>query len=141
MASTVQTAIVGSQAAVRHARFSGVSVRAPRSRANSRANSRLNASYKVTFKIPGEDDITIDCPEDTYMLDAFEEAETGFELPSSCRAGSCSSCLGLLEGGTVDQDEQSFLDEEQMGQGYILTCVAYPQSDCVVATDKESDLY
>lgn len=43
--------------------------------------------------------------------------------------------------GTVNNDDQSFLDEDQLAQGYILTCVAYPTSDVKIATDKEDDLF
>ena len=95
------------------------------------------AEYKITLKTP-EGEHEIECDEDLAIVDAAEDQ--GVNVPYYCRNGSCSVCTGKLVSGTIDQEDQLLLDDEQVEEGYVLTCVAKPTSDCVIETNKEDEL-
>ncbi|MBT03477.1 MAG: ferredoxin [Crocinitomicaceae bacterium] len=96
------------------------------------------ASFKIELRMPnGIKKFT--CPDDEYILEAAEQS--GVDMSYSCRAGACSTCVGNIVEGTVDQSDQSFLDDIQIKKGYALLCVAYATSDLIIKTDCEEELW
>lgn len=96
------------------------------------------AAYQVTLITP-EGDKVVYVSKDECILDAAEKQDV--VLPHSCRSGACSSCVGLLKSGTVNQEDQTLLDEAQLEAGFALMCTSYPTSDCVIETHQEERFY
>ncbi|MEQ9902296.1 2Fe-2S iron-sulfur cluster-binding protein [Pectobacterium aroidearum] len=87
-----------------------------------------------------EREIQFSCTDDTYILDAAEEAGVR-DLPYAGRMGTDSSSAARLLSGKVDQRDGSFLNERQKAAGFFLTDTSYPLSDCVVQFSVEAELY
>ena len=86
------------------------------------------ADFKVTILSDGVETV-INCPDDQYILDAAEE--NGIDMPYSCRAGACSTCAAKITVGSIDQSDQSFLDDDHIAAG-LPCCVFRIQSVTVL---------
>ena len=86
-------------------------------------------SLTVTLK-PAERSFTVD--RDERILAAA--IRQGIGLPYGCRDGACGSCkCRLLEGRVIHgAHQQKALSADEETAGFILTCCATPQTDCVV---------
>ena len=74
---------------------------------------------------------------DGQQFDAWREQsllvsleQGGIDWPSSCRNGTCRTCIAqVLEGQVRCEIEWPGLSAEEKSAGYALPCVAYPCSD------------
>ena len=97
-------------------------------------------THKVRLLDKSNDiDATIECDQNVFILDAAEEQ--GIDLPYSCRAGACGSCTGKIIKGSTDQSQQTLLTDDQVREGFVLTCSAHPTSDCTILVNQEEQLY
>lgn len=72
-----------------------------------------------------------DAQSNQTLLTALEQG--GIDWPSSCRNGTCRSCIGQLVDGQVRYEiEWPGLSAEEKAKGYALPCVAYPCSDLLL---------
>ena len=63
----------------------------------------------------------------------------GIELPSSCRNGTCRTCICRLTSGAVTyRIEWPGLSADEKREGWILPCVAHALSDVVIDAPKAS---
>ena len=72
-----------------------------------------------------------DCEPGRTLLQSAEAA--GVELPSSCRNGTCRTCICQLVAGSIRHViEWPGLSAEEKAEGWILPCVAEAQSDLTI---------
>ena len=90
--------------------------------------------FTITLANQGGQSFEVDANEP--LLGTLEEH--GVSLPYGCRYGGCISCAAKLLEGEVDQSEGVALNGRQMYDGYVLLCVARPQSDCTLDVGVES---
>lgn len=55
--------------------------------------------------------------------------EQGLDMPYSCQSGLCTACRGMCLEGEVSVDKVEGLTQEELDEGYVLTCVGKAMSD------------
>jgi ferredoxin len=82
-------------------------------------------------------DVQFDVEGDLTLLEAAEMGRV--QLPSSCRNGTCRTCLCRLVRGEVTYTvEWPGLSAEEKAEGLVLPCVARPLTDVVIEQEAAS---
>jgi len=100
------------------------------------STQRTNAPPFHTGRI-APDGNTFDAWPEQTLLTSMEQG--GLTWPSSCRSGTCRTCMThLLQGKVRYEMEWPGLSPEEKAEGVVLPCVAYPTCD-VTLKDPFSD--
>jgi ferredoxin len=84
--------------------------------------------FHITFAPSG-----LACTSDAASSILKSAEDAGIELPSSCRNGTCRTCLCRMQSGRVRYlTEWPGLSSDEKKDGDILPCVAVPLADVVL---------
>ena len=97
---------------------------------NGQATTGLEGG-KVIVHLSGEE-IELIVPPGKTILDTLIDLK--YDPPYSCTSGACSTCMAKVLNGSVRMDACYALDDDEVAEGYILTCQSHPTSDKVVLT-------
>lgn len=64
---------------------------------------------------------------DQTILETLLEA--GYDPPYSCTSGVCTTCMAKLMKGQVEMEVNYGLGEDDVAEGYILTCQSHPTTE------------
>lgn len=96
-----------------------------------KSSKNTQAVSKVSLRVDGRQlDMDIPFNEDLSILDAA--LQQGADLPFACKGGMCCTCKAKLLEGEVSMDVHWGLEEEEIKQGYILTCQSHPKTERIV---------
>ena len=66
----------------------------------------------------------------TTVLEAALDA--GYDPPYSCMVAACCTCRAKLVSGQVEMDDRESLTDEEINDGFVLTCQSHPRTHGVV---------
>ncbi len=82
---------------------------------------------EVTLVLDGKEH-TIEVGSETILEAALK---AGVDAPFSCRSAICSTCMAQLIEGEVKMDMNHVLTDEELDEGFIVTCQSHPTTDKV----------
>jgi ring-1,2-phenylacetyl-CoA epoxidase subunit PaaE len=83
-------------------------------------------SSRVTVTLDGRT-TELSLPRDRPVLDAAQE--TRADLPYACKGGVCGTCRAKVVSGEVTMRRNYALEDDELADGYVLTCQSLPVSD------------
>ncbi|MDN5743761.1 MAG: fatty acid desaturase [Nocardioidaceae bacterium] len=94
-----------------------------------------NLTSLVTVDLASEVIISLDGVETTLEISSSGEPildaalQAGIDPPYSCAGGACGTCKAKVLLGKAVMDQNHVLDDDEVADGYVLTCQAHPVSE------------
>lgn len=88
----------------------------------------VGAATLVTIELDGRSETTAHHPGTTLLQTA---RQVGLAAPSSCEAGSCATCMAKLVDGEVTMYVNNALTDDELADGWVLTCQSVPTTSAV----------
>jgi ferredoxin len=92
------------------------------------AQAQAAAAPSVTIEVGGRRETTVHRAGTTLLQTA---RQAGLSPPSSCEAGNCATCIARLVEGTAEMRVNDALEDDEVAEGWVLTCQAVPTSPVV----------
>ena len=98
-------------------------------------------SYQIALNF--EDGVTRFIEASGHETVADAAYRQGINIPLDCRDGACGTCKCKAESGRYDLGDnfiEDALSEDEVAEGYVLTCQMRAESDCVIRIPASSQL-
>lgn len=112
-----------------HREYFTMSTQSADSQQNDTVEGEL-APRTVTIRLYGQEHTFLVHPDETILTAAQRE---NIDPPYACQIGACCTCRAKLLEGKVRMDEREALSDDEMADGYILTCQSHPLTDGCIA--------
>jgi ferredoxin len=91
----------------------------------------IAATEEVVIELDGKSTTAKYRTGETLLQVARSQA---LQAPYSCETGSCGTCMGLVLEGSARMVNNDALEDDEVAEGYVLTCQALPTSPTVRVT-------
>ncbi len=81
--------------------------------------------------------VTVHLRGETILLQVADETildtllDHGYDAPYSCHSGACATCMAKVLQGNVEMDACFALNDQELANGYVLTCQSHPTTGIV----------
>jgi ring-1,2-phenylacetyl-CoA epoxidase subunit PaaE len=102
--------------------------------------TQLNTESKPSVQHSSKSNVTIKLDGRTFSFELSNKGhnildaalQEGADLPYACKGGVCCTCRAKLVEGEVTMDVNYALEEDEIKNGFILTCQSHPVTEQVV---------